>query len=125
MKKMDDDIKACSTKPAYQTERGWERTYVFPAAFCGFQGHFPQNPVLPAIVQLMTARHSIAEKVGQDLLITKVTRAKFQKVITPDIPVTVIWTLRQQEDAFLCKCVLETEGSSASSFNLTLQAESH
>ena len=124
MKNMNDDIRACSIKPAHQTERGWEETYVFPAGFCGFQGHFPENPVLPAIVQLMTARCSIAEKEGQDFLITKVTRAKFKQVVTPDMPVTVIWTIRQQDDALLCKCVLETEGNQASSFNLTLQAKS-
>ena len=98
--------------------------YLFPVTFFGFQGHFPDNPVLPAILQLLTARESIAEHMGQDLLITKVTRAKFLRIVAPDIPVTVIWTLREQEDAFLCKCSLETEGNSASSFVLTLKAKS-
>ena len=97
--------------------------YVFPPTFLGFQGHFPQNPILPAIIQLMTARESIIQHMGRDFLITKITRAKFHKIIKPDIPVTVVWTLREQEDAFICKCILETEGNPASSFNMTLKAK--
>jgi len=124
MKNINDELRECSIMPVQKTERGWERAYVFSPTFYGFQGHFPQNPILPAIIQLMTARESIIEHLGRDLLITKVTRAKFQKIILPDIPVTVIWTLREQEDAFLCKCILETEGNPASSFTLTLKAKS-
>ncbi len=124
MKNMNEEIRECSIISVHKTERGYEMGYVFPLTFSGFQGHFPRNPVLPAIIQLMTARESIIEHMGRDLLIIKVTRAKFQKNITPDIPVTVVWTLREQEDAFICKCILETEGNPASSFIMTLKAKS-
>lgn len=123
MKNMNEEIRECSIISVHETERGYEMEYVFPPTFSGFQGHFPENPILPAIIQLMTARESIIEQMARDLLITKVTRAKFQKIITPDIPVTVVWTLREQEDAFICKCILETEGNPASSFILTLKTK--
>ncbi len=97
--------------------------YVFPPTFSGFRGHFPRNPVLPAIIQLMMARESIIEHLGQDLLVTKVTRAKFQKVVAPDIPVTVVWTLSEQEGASICKCILETEGNRVSSFIMSLKVK--
>lgn len=97
--------------------------YVFPPTFSGFQGHFPGNPILPAIIQLMTARESIIEQMDRDLLITRVTRAKFQKVVTPDIPLTVVWTLSEQEDAYVCKCVLETDGNRVSTFVMSLKAK--
>ena len=124
MKNMNEEIRQCSIISVHETKAGYEMGYVFGPAFPGFQGHFPQNPILPAIIQLMTARESIIEHMGRNLLITKVTRAKFQKIITPDIPVTVVWTLREQEDAFICKCILETEGNPASSFIMTLKAKS-
>ena len=121
---MNEEIRECRITSVHETERGYETGYVFPPVFPGFQGHFPRNPILPAIIQLMTARESIIEQMGRDLLVTKVTRAKFQKIITPDIPVTVVWTLREQEDAFVCKCTLETEGNPASNFNMTLKTKS-
>ena len=120
---MNEEIKQCSNISVHKTERGYEMEYVFPPTFSGFQGHFPQNPVLPAIIQLMMARESIIKHIGRDLLITKITRAKFHKIIKPDIPVTVVWTLREQEDAFVCKCTLETEGNPASYFVMTLKAK--
>ena len=123
MKNMNEEIRQCSTISVHETERGYEMGYLFGSAFSGFQGHFPQNPILPAIIQLMTARESIIEHMGRNLLITNVTRAKFQKIITPDIPVTVVWTLRKKDDAFICKCMLETEGNPASSFTLTLKTK--
>jgi 3-hydroxyacyl-[acyl-carrier-protein] dehydratase len=122
MKNMNEEIRECSIISVHETERGYEMGYVFDPAFPGFQGHFPQNPILPAIIQLMTARESIIEQMGRDLLIINVTRAKFKKIISPDVPVTVVWTLREQGDAFICKCILETEGNQASSFNITLKA---
>jgi 3-hydroxyacyl-[acyl-carrier-protein] dehydratase len=123
MKSMNEEIRTCRIISCKETERGYETGFLFGPAFSGFQGHFPENPVLPAIIQLMTARESIIEQMGRDFLITKVTRAKFQKIITSDIPVTVVWTFREQEDDFICKCILETEGSPASSFILTLKVK--
>ena len=117
---MNDEIRACGIKPAQKTERGWEKTYIFPPDFLGFQGHFPGNPILPAVIQLMTARQAITEHMGQEFDVIKVTRAKYIKMVTPDIPITVIWTAREQEDTFVCKCSLETEGSPASKLIITL-----
>ena len=121
---MNEEIRECRAITVQETERGYEMGYVFPPTFPGFQGHFPQNPILPAIIQLMTVRESIAEHLGRDLLIVKITRAKFHKIITPDIHVTVVWTLREQEDAFICRSILETEGNPASNFIMTLKAKS-
>jgi 3-hydroxymyristoyl/3-hydroxydecanoyl-(acyl carrier protein) dehydratase len=123
MKNMNDNIRECSITPAQSTERGWQQTYVFPASFPGFQGHFPGNPILPAILQIMIARESIAEQTGRNMQLTSVTRAKFRKIVMPYTPVTAIWTLCEQTDAFIFKCTLETEGNLVSSFDLILTAK--
>ena len=120
MKNMNDEIRACAIKPVQKTERGWEKTYVFPSDFLGFQGHFPGNPILPAVIQLMMGRQAITERMGRECDIVKVTRAKYMKVITPGIPVTVILTIKEQEDACICKCILEIEGKPTSKFAMTL-----
>ena len=122
MNKLTENIQMCSHQLAQKTDRGWEKEYVFPQSFLGFQGHFPNQPILPAVVQVMIFRESIAEKLNQNLEIETMTRAKFLKVINPDTPVTAIWTLKETEGQFLCKCLLESEGERVSSFNLILTA---
>lgn len=120
MKNMNDEIRACGIKPAQKTERGWEKTYNFPSDFLGFQGHFPENPILPAVIQIMMTREAVAEQIEQEFVVTKLSRAKYMKVITPGIPVAVIWNIKEQPDSITCKCTLETEGSPASKLILTL-----
>jgi hypothetical protein len=71
----------------------------------------------------MAARQSIAGHCGHDVAIAKVTRAKFLEIIRPDVVVTVVWTIRQEEDGYVCKCILETKGKTAASFNLAVRYE--
>jgi 3-hydroxyacyl-[acyl-carrier-protein] dehydratase len=120
MKNINERIRACGIKPAQETQRGWEKTYVFPADFLGFKGHFPENPILPAVIQIMMAREAVTEQIGQEFDVMKLSRAKYMKVITPGIPVTVIWTVKEQPDSVSCNCILETEGNPASKLILTL-----
>ncbi|MEN8126655.1 MAG: hypothetical protein ABFR90_02500 [Planctomycetota bacterium] len=114
------NIQMCSRQPIRKTDQGWEKEYIFPQSFLGFQGHFPGKPVLPAVVQIMLFRESIAEELAQPLEIAKITRAKFLKVINADISVKAVWTLKETDEGLLCKCLLESEGERVSSFNLTL-----
>ena len=120
-----EEIRECSTITAHETQRGFEKAYLFKSDFSGFQGHFPGNPILPAIVQLITARESIIEQMNKTLVITKISRAKFQKIIVPDIPFTVIWNISNEENSFVCKCKLETDGEPASSFTITLSEKAN
>ena len=68
----------------------------------------------------MMAREAVAEQMGQEFDVMKLSRAKYMKVITPGIPVTVIWTIKEQPDSITCKCTLEMEGNPASKLILTL-----
>jgi 3-hydroxymyristoyl/3-hydroxydecanoyl-(acyl carrier protein) dehydratase len=120
MKNINEEIRACSIKPTRKTERGWEKTYIFPLDFLGFQGHFPGNPILPGIIQIMMARQAITEQMERKFEVAKVTRSKYMKVITPEIPVTMIWKVNEKQDALICKCTLEIEGNPASKLTMTL-----
>ncbi len=122
MKNMNGQIKAYALESAKQTERGWERTYVFGSEFSGFQGHFPGTPILPAIIQIMMVRHAIGEQMGKQLQVAQIGRTKFMKTIPPDVAVTVIWKVTEQDDSVKVKCTLETDDGAASSISMTLTA---
>jgi len=59
-------------------------TCVFPPSFSGFKGHFPGNPILPAIVQLATVRHITENIIGIDLTPHSYTKTKFRGMVKPD-----------------------------------------
>lgn len=56
----------------------------FPKSFSGFQGHFPNQPVLPAIIQLATVRHISEKAVQFPLTVVQYTRTKFKAMVAPE-----------------------------------------
>ncbi len=61
--------------------------FIFTADFSGFHGHFPGNPVLPGIVQIMLARYTAAA--GKRARLIGVRRCKFLHSIKPGDTVSV------------------------------------
>jgi 3-hydroxyacyl-[acyl-carrier-protein] dehydratase len=120
MNKIVEEIHRSGPEPAQQTERGWMRTFIFGPSFLGFQGHFPGQPVLPAVVQIMILRESIIQQLQRELDIAQIARAKFLKVILPNTTLVANWTIKELDGKYHCECFLDAEGRRASSFNLTL-----
>ena len=61
-----------------------EGVFVFPADFPGFTGHFPNEPVLPAVLQLMVVRLLAEKALKMELIAGEVQRVKFSGVIRPE-----------------------------------------
>jgi len=75
-----------------QAENGAEffsKIFVIPADFLAFQGHFPNYPILPGIVQIMMAEITISEIKQTECIIKEVQRGKFTKPIDPNSTVLV------------------------------------
>lgn len=63
--------------------------FLFSADFSGFQGHFPGNPILPAIVQLALVRFLAVRSLKKTLMPSHHQKIKFKGVLRPGDPVTV------------------------------------
>ena len=63
--------------------------FEFPAGYVGFQGHFPDKPILPAIVQLAAVRYLAECAVGRKLLPRRYDKTKFKGMIGPNERVAV------------------------------------
>jgi 3-hydroxyacyl-[acyl-carrier-protein] dehydratase len=48
-----------------------------------FRGHFPDGPVLPAVVQVAAAVHFAGRVLGREVALAEVTRAKFMNPTGP------------------------------------------
>ena len=58
-------------------------SFCFNPDFVGFQGHFPDYPLLPAFVQVLAAIVVAEESTGGPLRLVSLDKAKFQKEIKP------------------------------------------
>lgn len=66
----------------------WTKDYRLPRDFLGFTGHFPGNPVLPALLQLLMVRLLMEEALGAPCSL-EIRNAKFTVPIRPDTGITV------------------------------------
>jgi len=115
---LDDGVSACLR--GYEAEVGDPPPTVrgellFPADFAAFQGHFPERPVLPAIVQLAAVRLLVAKAVGQSLVPTAVHRIKFRGIIQPNDTATVTVHLQAQEEGWHATFTVVRQGETVTS----------
>ena len=61
-----------------------EGRYLFTDRFAGFAGHFPEHPILPAIVEIMTVVLLVGEQTGCRQRLVVVEDAKFLKPVLPN-----------------------------------------
>ena len=109
-------------------EDGFGREYRLEADFSGFTGHFPQNPVLPAVVQLLMARMTVEDGLGRPLNLAGVPQAKFMLPLGPGLSVAVAVRPhaavpppgKKAGEGTLWDCVLSVEERVAARFRLEL-----
>lgn len=117
---MRQEIENSALEPIEQTESGGRRSFQFNGDFIGFAGHFPDYPILPAVLQVLLAQMVAEQLVGKPMKFSSLTRAKFSEQLRPDMPIDVRVTRSEQEGSHLCRCELHTAEKRAASFMLQL-----
>jgi 3-hydroxyacyl-[acyl-carrier-protein] dehydratase len=63
--------------------------FLFSEGFAGFDGHFPEHPILPAVVEIMTVVSLVGEKTGVRQRLVAVEEAKFLIPVRPNQEILV------------------------------------
>ncbi len=77
MNPLQKEIQSCLTRFEVSATGALTATFRFPETFIGFQGHFPQQPVLPGICKMQAALLLCARRKGAPVRLREVIRAKF------------------------------------------------
>nr|WP_287410793.1 hypothetical protein [Pseudodesulfovibrio sp.] len=88
--------------------------------FLGFEGHFPGNSILPAMVQLLVG--AVATGIP-DVQILSMSRAKFTRLVKPGDSIDAVCALSDNENGVSVNVRLTVDGEQASSFNLVVVGE--
>jgi len=99
------------------------RRYRFAPGFPGFSGHFPGNPILPAIVQVCAVVSLAEEEGGKALRLAAVRSAKFLSPIRPDEEVSISFHRRLDSGADICDATLSVAGKTSAAFQLRFAEE--
>ena len=81
----------------------------FDPAFTGFDGHFPGNPVVPAVCQLSAVEVLAHLALGrEDLKLATISLMKFRAPLVPNDTATFTFTLTQTENDIIVKADVST-----------------
>lgn len=77
-------ISEPATTITNEDKQGWRKVFVPTDNFVGFAGHFPNHPVLPAVVQIIMAECTVEEGTGKQLQMEQLSQAKFTMPVLPN-----------------------------------------
>ncbi len=81
----------------------------FDPAFTGFDGHFPGNPVVPAVCQLSAVEVLAYLALGrEDLKLATISLMKFRAPLVPNDTATFTFMLTQSENNIIVKADVST-----------------
>lgn len=97
---LTDAISRC-----FESREGDKYVYLIGEDFPAFEGHFPQKPILPAVVQVQFALDALARLQGGVYRLKKVSKAKFSRPVPPNTRLGVEITPKPQ-NAFCAQLTL-------------------
>jgi len=118
-----DEIRTCLLTRSEESDGAFEAAFRFPAAFTGFQGHFPGRPVLPGLCLLQAALVAAAGD-GQPLALRELVNVKFFAVVEPDMDIVMLGARQTDaQGATLLRVTVEGPGGQRmAQLRLALQA---
>ena len=93
-----------------------EAGYCFPEDFIGFAGHFPGNPVLPGIAQILAVVHAAGGETGLRAIVS----CKFLRPVLPGETLSVRLSLAGQPDGLAARAALSVNGEQCAVMRLLL-----
>jgi len=96
-----------------------KQRYRFSHDFIGFSGHFPGNPILPAVVQILMALTLTEKYKGYPLKAASVEKAKFRIPLQPDQEIEVACRQRSVGKLTGCDARLSISEGLAASFRIS------
>ncbi len=99
-----------------------EAKFCFDPNLSMFRGHFPDNPILPGVMQVEMVHLVMVRMTGANYRIIRVKKAKFIGQVFPGDQITVHLAVKDREDYLQVKAQLSVEGKKVGSVILDLQA---
>ncbi len=119
---MREAIAAAAVAPAQLADTTGRQSFCFSNDFIGFAGHFPDYPILPAVLQVLLAQLVAEALVDEPLQVVALSRAKFVRQLRPAEKIDVALDCQEQSDTMLrCAVTLQVGAEKAASFTLTLK----
>ena len=122
------DVETVDTIPPGRflkgAEKVWRQRYCLAPEFPLFEGHFPGQPVLPALGHVLLARSAAERLDGGMMSIESIGQAKFLSLVEPGAVLDVLMSPSREQDGvwhFQNFCVKDGDAIEAARIKMTLR----
>ncbi len=98
MSRLIQQIKQCMFDLSETNENEVKARFLFPHEFTGFQGHFPENPILPAVCEIQAVVAILEAWSGRRVELNEIVLAKFLNPVVPDQEVAFFCSLEKNDN---------------------------
>jgi 3-hydroxyacyl-[acyl-carrier-protein] dehydratase len=113
------EIRQCMSGLAMADDGTLKARFVFPAEFLGFQGHFPGEPVLPAVCEIQGAMTMLEAWEKRPVGLGEIILAKFSAPVTCDEEVEYTCAVEAEGlQGAVIKATVVKQGRTAARFRL-------
>jgi 3-hydroxyacyl-[acyl-carrier-protein] dehydratase len=124
MSELVRQIERCMSKLTEVDECEVMASFVFPAEFVGFQGHFPERPVLPAVCKIQAAVAMLEAWKRGKVRLNEIILAKFSAPVGCDEEVALRCSVTMEDvHRALVKATVARDGESIAKFRLRVTFE--
>jgi 3-hydroxyacyl-[acyl-carrier-protein] dehydratase len=74
-----------------------------------FEGHFPQQPVVPGVCTIQIVKELLEQQLDRKLILRSASQVKFLQLITPDIVPEVSISWKQTGETYSVNAVLKKD----------------
>jgi 3-hydroxyacyl-[acyl-carrier-protein] dehydratase len=93
--------------------------FLFPPEFVGFQGHFPERPILPAVCEIQAAIAMLEASSKRRITLKEIVSAKFSMPVTCGEEVMYLCSVAMQDSQIaVLKTNVTKHGKSVAKFKL-------
>ncbi|GEM_PF-3032628 len=71
---------------------------MFDINFCGFKGHFPENPILPGVVIIQVIKRMYELYTKKNYLLFEIKQAKFIEIVSADTLISFFVQFNSDKD---------------------------
>lgn len=119
MSSLSFGVRESLTRAPEETAPGvWEASFVFAPDFSGFNGHFPGDPMLPGVAQIMAA--ALTASGGRTMRVAHVGRTKFMNMVRPDDAMHVRATVKPSANGLAVTADCVTDAGPCAQIKLVL-----
>lgn len=77
MSQLAHAIKSCMSDLVFGPDSTLRASFIFPADFLGFKGHFPGKPILPGVCKIQAVLLMLEESQKKNFLLKEIAQVKF------------------------------------------------